>query len=61
MLHKEHGMNLDETLKLGQKINVTPMETAAVDKLRVKGAGELAALAPLDGESSQALIYRDHD
>ena len=50
MLHKEHGMNLDQTLKLGQKINVTPMETAAVDKLRVKGAGELAALAPLDGE-----------
>ncbi len=50
MLHKEHGKNLDDTLKLGQKINVTPMETAAVDKLRVKGAGELAALAPLDGE-----------
>ncbi len=50
MLHKEHGMNLDQTLKLGQKINVTPMETTAVDKLRVKGAGELAALAPLDGE-----------
>ncbi|MDQ3625446.1 MAG: DUF4142 domain-containing protein, partial [Verrucomicrobiota bacterium] len=50
MLHKEHGKNLDDTLKLGQRINVTPMETAAVDKLRVKGAGELAALAPLDGE-----------
>lgn len=50
MLHKEHGKNLEDTLKLGQKINVTPMETGAVDKLRVKGAGELAILAPLDRE-----------
>ncbi|MEJ7608689.1 MAG: DUF4142 domain-containing protein, partial [Bryobacteraceae bacterium] len=50
MLHQEHGKNLEETLMLGQKINVTPMETAAVDKMRMKAAGELAALAPLDGE-----------
>ena len=49
-LHQEHGKNLEATLQLGQKINVTPMETAAVDKLRVKGAGELAVLALLDGE-----------
>lgn len=49
-LHTEHGKNLDETLKLGLKIGVTPVETAAVDKLRVKGAGELAALLSLDGE-----------
>ncbi len=49
MLHEQHGMNLGETLMLGQKVNVTPMETAAVDKLRVKGAGELAALTRLDG------------
>ncbi|MBC7925030.1 MAG: DUF4142 domain-containing protein [Bryobacteraceae bacterium] len=49
MLHQEHGKNLEATLALGQKINVTPIETAAVDKLRVSGAGELAALAPLEG------------
>jgi len=42
------------TLMLGQKINVTPMETAEVDKLRVKGAGELAMLVPLDGEKFAA-------
>lgn len=50
MLHKEHGRNVADTLKLGQKIGVTPLETPAVDKLRVKGASELAALIPLDGD-----------
>lgn len=30
------------------------METAAVDKLRVRGAGELAMLLPLDGEKFAA-------
>ena len=54
MLHMEHGMNLEKTLMLGQKINVTPMETAEVDKLRVKGAGDLAMLVPLDGEKFAA-------
>jgi len=50
MMHKEHGMNLDQTLKLGQKIGTTPLETEAVEKLRVKGAEELAILVPLDGD-----------
>lgn len=50
MLHKEHGENLAQTMKLGQQMKVAPVETAAVDKLRVKGAGELAALMPLDGD-----------
>lgn len=50
MMHEQHGQNLDQTLKLGQKINVTPLETAAVDALRVKGAGELAGLVAKDGE-----------
>jgi putative membrane protein len=50
MLHMEHGMNLEKSLMLGQKLDVTPTETTAVDKLRVKGAGELAMLVPLEGE-----------
>ncbi len=50
-LHKAYGENLEATLMLGQKIKVTPAETAAVDRLRVKAAGELAALARLDGAS----------
>ena len=50
MLHQDHGKNLEETLMLGQRISITPLETPAVDKMRVKAAGELAALAPLDGE-----------
>lgn len=48
-LHQEHGQSLEATLMLGQKINVTPMETPAVDALRVKGAGDLAMLVPKDG------------
>lgn len=57
MLHQEHGKNLEQTMKLGQKIDVTPLETPAVDALRVKAAGELAALVPLDGEEfSRAYI-----
>lgn len=50
MMHQEHGKNEAETMELGEKINVTPVDTAAVDKLRVKGAGELAALIPLKGD-----------
>lgn len=49
MLHEEHGQNLDQTLKLGQKIDIKPLETPAVDALRVKGATELATLVPFDG------------
>ncbi len=54
MLHMDHGMNLEKTLMLGKQISVTPAETAEVDKLRVKGAGELAMLVPLDGDKFAA-------
>ncbi|MGI8965574.1 MAG: DUF4142 domain-containing protein [Limisphaerales bacterium] len=50
MLHQEHGMNAEQTLKLGEKINVTPLITPAVNALQMKGAGELAAIVPLEGE-----------
>lgn len=50
MLHEAHGKHLIASMMLGQKIGVTPLDTPAVDKLRVKGAGELASLVPLDGE-----------
>lgn len=50
MLHTEHGKNAGDTMKLGQKIDVTPMDTESVNQLRIKGAGELAALVPLDGD-----------
>lgn len=48
MLHVEHGKNAADTLKLGQKIEVTPLETEKTNALRVKGAGELAELVPMD-------------
>lgn len=51
MLHEEHGKNMGKGMKLGQQIDVTPIDTAAVEKLKTKGAGELAALIPLDGEA----------
>ncbi|MBA2301397.1 MAG: DUF4142 domain-containing protein [Acidobacteria bacterium] len=50
MLHKAHGQHLADTMKLGQKIGVSPVETADVDKLRVKGAGNLASLISLDDD-----------
>lgn len=49
MLHTEHGKNAVDTMKLGEKISAAPTETPAVDALRVKGAGELAAITLLDG------------
>lgn len=49
MLQTDHSMATDETMKLGLKLKVTPTDTPAVDKLKVKGAGELAMLVPLDG------------
>ena len=51
LLHQEHGMNMDQTLKLGQQINVTPVITASVEQLQKKGAGELAAFVQLDGDA----------
>ncbi len=50
MLHEHHGMSMDETMKLGQQIGVTPVITAKVEQLQKKGAGELAALVPLNGQ-----------
>jgi len=49
MLHAAHGENMVKAMKLGQKIGVTPIDTMAVDKMKIKGAGELAALVLLDG------------
>jgi putative membrane protein len=50
MLHTEHGKHSADTMKLGLQIGVTPINTPAVDKLRIKGSGELAAILPLEGE-----------
>ncbi len=50
MLHRDHGMNLGQTLKLGQQISLTPVITSKVEDLQNKGAGELAGLVPLDGD-----------
>ncbi len=51
-------------MKLGQQISVTPMDTPAVDQLRVKDAGALAMLVPLDGEAFEkayvAAMVKDH-
>ncbi len=44
----------NEIVAAMEMINVTPMETAEVDRLRVKRAGELAMLVPLDDEKFAA-------
>lgn len=51
MLHEEHGRHLEETLQLGQQVGITPLETAVVDEFRVKSAGQLADVIPLEGEA----------
>lgn len=51
MLHREHGEHAEKTMKLGKKIDVTPLETKAVDEQRAMAAGELAKVVPLTGES----------
>lgn len=50
MIHTQHGKHAGDTMKLGQKIDITPMDTEKTDALRIKGAGELAKIVPLDGE-----------
>jgi len=54
MMHTGHGKHIVESMKLGQAIKVVPSDTAAVDALRVKGAGELATLVPLDGKAFES-------
>jgi len=51
MLHEAHGANMVKGMKLGEQNGITPLITAKVEKIQVKGAGELAALVPLDGSA----------
>ena len=64
-LHQEHGKNAVATIKLGEKIDTTPVETAAVDQLRIKGAGELAMLLPKEGDefgsAYMAAMVKNHE
>ena len=48
-LHEAHGKSQAKTMALGLKLGTTPVDTKAVDDLRVKGAHELAVLVPLSG------------
>jgi len=50
MLHEAHGAHLVETLELGTRIGVTPLETATIDVFRKKNVGALADMVPLEGE-----------
>jgi predicted outer membrane protein len=48
-LHEAHGKAQAATMALGKAMKTTPVDTRAVDDLRVRGAGELASLVPLSG------------
>ena len=65
MLHIEHGKNQAATMKLGMKLDIVPTDTPAVDALRVKGAGGLAALTTLKGEKFEkaylAAMVKGHE
>jgi len=49
MLNKEHGMNMDQTMKLGQHVTVKPVITPEVQAIEKKGAGQLASIITTDG------------
>lgn len=51
LMHTEHGRNMEMTIKVGEKIDVTPLETDEVDALKKKDAGALAGIVPLEGEA----------
>ncbi len=48
-LHEAHGKAQAKTMALGMKMKITPVDTKAVDDVRVKGAAQLATLVPLSG------------
>ena len=58
MLHAAHGKSMVDTMALGTKMGVTPLDTPAIEKMKIKGAGELAALVPLDGKSFEQAFIR---
>lgn len=49
-LHRAHGKDIADLQQLGMKIDVTPIETAAVDQVHSKGAAQLAKIVPLIGD-----------
>lgn len=50
MLHTSHGKNMQDTVNVGKKLGITPVETAAVEQLHNKGAAQLAKVVPLNGD-----------
>ena len=49
-LHQAHGKDIADVQQLGMEIDITPMETAAVDRLHATGAAQLAKIVPLTGD-----------
>ncbi|MBA2321718.1 MAG: DUF4142 domain-containing protein [Deltaproteobacteria bacterium] len=50
-LHEAHGAHLVQTLALGKRLGITPLETPRIDTFRRLNAGRLADLAKLDGQA----------
>ncbi|MGE0871879.1 MAG: DUF4142 domain-containing protein [Kofleriaceae bacterium] len=48
-MHKDHGKLLASTMKVAKTAKITPLETTAVENLRLQNARDLAALVPLEG------------
>ena len=53
MIHKDHTKNLEETLKLSQKLGVNPIETDAINQMKQKGNSDLAMLKSLNNQQFQ--------
>jgi putative membrane protein len=50
LMQKEHSKNMDKTLELGKKMNITPAESDAVKDEKQKGEKELSKLDQLNGD-----------
>ena len=49
MMVKEHTKHLEETQQLSSTINVQPMETAMIEKMKAEGKTNLSRLSQLQG------------
>jgi predicted outer membrane protein len=49
MMNKDHSKHLEETKKLADTLNIQPMETAIIEKIKTESKTDLAKLSQLQG------------
>ena len=59
MIEREHSKNLNQTLKLSEKLGIAPVETKAVKVLERNGKKETKQLASLNGDKLDKVYVKD--